>query len=330
MLQSCEALCCPISEDLEHRYQQAKQGFSVGQLELAALLTSAQITQRVCGVSTNTSLSSCTADYSFWRWTTINNMTKRFLVIWCRIIEDFVTATTTLNVFWFCWSSVIINWIFLKTFFSVSGYRPNYWLMVQIIIIPLGTFLLCFRSFRSNLWSDWTISWSIEDVADRRVNVCSPSHSVCLFSQHTSVDDGRGQVSSRSVRSARCKNSSSSADETPHVGNYRLLKTIGKGNFAKVKLARHIRTGREVRQDEGWDRTRGSQEPVKYSSNCQSFCFPERWRLKSLIKPSWTPPACRRWETDQISLDQCDPVETLSLVLIKGGNRLWALEDLKL
>uniref|UniRef100_A0A3Q3CEU0 non-specific serine/threonine protein kinase n=1 Tax=Haplochromis burtoni TaxID=8153 RepID=A0A3Q3CEU0_HAPBU len=33
----------------------------------------------------------------------------------------------------------------------------------------------------------------------------------------------------------------------PHVGNYRLLKTIGKGNFAKVKLARHMLTGREVR-----------------------------------------------------------------------------------
>ncbi|XP_051265034.1 MAP/microtubule affinity-regulating kinase 3 isoform X2 [Dicentrarchus labrax] len=63
---------------------------------------------------------------------------------------------------------------------------------------------------------------------------------------HTSVDDGRGQVSSRSVRSARCKNSLSAADETPHIGKYRLLKTIGKGNFAKVKLARHIPTGREV------------------------------------------------------------------------------------
>ncbi|XP_030577205.1 MAP/microtubule affinity-regulating kinase 3-like isoform X1 [Archocentrus centrarchus] len=62
-----------------------------------------------------------------------------------------------------------------------------------------------------------------------------------------SVDDGRSEVPSRSVRSARCKISSSSgADESPHVGNYRLLKTIGKGNFAKVKLARHIPTGREV------------------------------------------------------------------------------------
>ncbi|KAL6111039.1 mark1 [Pungitius sinensis] len=40
--------------------------------------------------------------------------------------------------------------------------------------------------------------------------------------------------------------SRAAADEPPHVGNYRLLKTIGKGNFAKVKLAKHTLTGREV------------------------------------------------------------------------------------
>uniref|UniRef100_A0A3Q4M8A2 non-specific serine/threonine protein kinase n=1 Tax=Neolamprologus brichardi TaxID=32507 RepID=A0A3Q4M8A2_NEOBR len=72
------------------------------------------------------------------------------------------------------------------------------------------------------------------------VNERDPEH-------HASVDDGRSEVPSRSVRSARCKNSSASGtDESPHVGNYRLLKTIGKGNFAKVKLARHIPTGWEV------------------------------------------------------------------------------------
>ncbi|XP_074547240.1 serine/threonine-protein kinase MARK1 [Halichoeres trimaculatus] len=44
-----------------------------------------------------------------------------------------------------------------------------------------------------------------------------------------------------------CRSSvTGSSDEQPHVGNYRLLKTIGKGNFAKVKLARHTLTGREV------------------------------------------------------------------------------------
>uniref|UniRef100_A0A8C8CQ51 non-specific serine/threonine protein kinase n=1 Tax=Oncorhynchus tshawytscha TaxID=74940 RepID=A0A8C8CQ51_ONCTS len=55
--------------------------------------------------------------------------------------------------------------------------------------------------------------------------------------------------SSRSL-GARCRNSiASCSDEQPHIGNYRLLKTIGKGNFAKVKLARHILTGKEVRLD---------------------------------------------------------------------------------
>ncbi|XP_048455672.1 MAP/microtubule affinity-regulating kinase 3a isoform X1 [Rhincodon typus] len=66
---------------------------------------------------------------------------------------------------------------------------------------------------------------------------------------HTSHVDGRSEVSSRPTRSggARCRNSiTSCVDEQPHIGNYRLLKTIGKGNFAKVKLARHILTGREV------------------------------------------------------------------------------------
>ncbi|EDL18624.1 MAP/microtubule affinity-regulating kinase 3, isoform CRA_b [Mus musculus] len=65
---------------------------------------------------------------------------------------------------------------------------------------------------------------------------------------HISHGDGRQEVTSRTGRSgARCRNSiASCADEQPHIGNYRLLKTIGKGNFAKVKLARHILTGREV------------------------------------------------------------------------------------
>ncbi|KAG9344711.1 hypothetical protein JZ751_010398 [Albula glossodonta] len=65
---------------------------------------------------------------------------------------------------------------------------------------------------------------------------------------HTSHSDGRSEVTARQGRSgARCRNSiASCTDEQPHIGNYRLLKTIGKGNFAKVKLARHILTSREV------------------------------------------------------------------------------------
>ncbi|XP_041731659.1 MAP/microtubule affinity-regulating kinase 4 isoform X3 [Coregonus clupeaformis] len=67
---------------------------------------------------------------------------------------------------------------------------------------------------------------------------------------HTSLSTSRSEKStgwsSRSL-GARCRNSITlCSDEQPHIGNYRLLKTIGKGNFAKVKLARHILTSKEV------------------------------------------------------------------------------------
>ncbi|XP_077356610.1 serine/threonine-protein kinase MARK2 isoform X9 [Festucalex cinctus] len=65
------------------------------------------------------------------------------------------------------------------------------------------------------------------------------------------IENSSGQDSkSSSGRSSmsRCRNSiaTTTSDEQPHIGNYRLLKTIGKGNFAKVKLARHVLTGKEV------------------------------------------------------------------------------------
>ncbi|KAI1240554.1 hypothetical protein IHE44_0008980 [Lamprotornis superbus] len=69
---------------------------------------------------------------------------------------------------------------------------------------------------------------------------------------HTSVD-GYTEPHIQPIKSSsrqnipRCRNSiTSTNEEHPHIGNYRLLKTIGKGNFAKVKLARHVLTGREV------------------------------------------------------------------------------------
>uniref|UniRef100_A0A8C8SEZ8 Serine/threonine-protein kinase MARK1 n=1 Tax=Pelusios castaneus TaxID=367368 RepID=A0A8C8SEZ8_9SAUR len=69
---------------------------------------------------------------------------------------------------------------------------------------------------------------------------------------HTAVDgytEPHVQPTKSSSRQniPRCRNSiTSTNEEHPHIGNYRLLKTIGKGNFAKVKLARHVLTGREV------------------------------------------------------------------------------------
>uniref|UniRef100_A0A668TPP8 non-specific serine/threonine protein kinase n=1 Tax=Oreochromis aureus TaxID=47969 RepID=A0A668TPP8_OREAU len=66
-----------------------------------------------------------------------------------------------------------------------------------------------------------------------------------LFS-HTSHTNGRQEISTRPGRTGVRPARSSEEPQQPHVGNYRLLKTIGKGNFAKVKLARHMLTGREV------------------------------------------------------------------------------------
>ncbi|KAH0540327.1 hypothetical protein KQX54_016395 [Cotesia glomerata] len=60
-------------------------------------------------------------------------------------------------------------------------------------------------------------------------------------SRFETTGDGVGVSSSGGRLSSRSRTS-----EEPHIGKYKLLKTIGKGNFAKVKLAKHIPTGKEV------------------------------------------------------------------------------------
>uniref|UniRef100_A0A671LSI9 non-specific serine/threonine protein kinase n=1 Tax=Sinocyclocheilus anshuiensis TaxID=1608454 RepID=A0A671LSI9_9TELE len=83
------------------------------------------------------------------------------------------------------------------------------------------------------------VSWGQEEIIDT-------DHVKTHASLSASRSEKGSGWSSRSL-GARCRNSiASCTDEQPHIGNYRLLKTIGKGNFAKVKLARHILTGREV------------------------------------------------------------------------------------
>ncbi|XP_053357165.1 serine/threonine-protein kinase MARK2 isoform X8 [Clarias gariepinus] len=55
-----------------------------------------------------------------------------------------------------------------------------------------------------------------------------------------------GKAGGRSSMSRSRNLATATTDDQPHIGNYRLLKTIGKGNFAKVKLAKHVLTGKEV------------------------------------------------------------------------------------
>uniref|UniRef100_A0A3B3WZZ6 MAP/microtubule affinity-regulating kinase 3 n=1 Tax=Poecilia mexicana TaxID=48701 RepID=A0A3B3WZZ6_9TELE len=76
------------------------------------------------------------------------------------------------------------------------------------------------------------------------VHIHIPLHRLTL--PHLLLQEQKSSTGRYSM--SRCPNSGSTAtsDEQPHVGNYRLLKTIGKGNFAKVKLARHVLTSKEV------------------------------------------------------------------------------------
>lgn len=71
-----------------------------------------------------------------------------------------------------------------------------------------------------------------------------PRHPRPMFKSASESSAGAGGGGS-SGGSARVS-SRSRASEEPHIGKYKLLKTIGKGNFAKVKLAKHVPTGKEV------------------------------------------------------------------------------------
>ena len=57
---------------------------------------------------------------------------------------------------------------------------------------------------------------------------------------------GSTRPSSAGSAGSNSRKMSRATNEDTYVGKYKLLKTIGKGNFAKVKLAKHMPTGQEV------------------------------------------------------------------------------------
>lgn len=95
--------------------------------------------------------------------------------------------------------------------------------------VPLGGRLLPGRRATGRAW----------ELGGRRTDGCARSALQPTLGHLDSKPSSKSNM-------LRGRNSATSADEQPHIGNYRLLKTIGKGNFAKVKLARHILTGKEV------------------------------------------------------------------------------------
>lgn len=90
---------------------------------------------------------------------------------------------------------------------------------------------------------DWRMKLILDGICSEIKSLFYLTLTPCPPSHQDSKSSGRSSMS-------RCRNSVSTttSDDQPHIGNYRLLKTIGKGNFAKVKLARHVLTGKEVSQ----------------------------------------------------------------------------------
>lgn len=62
----------------------------------------------------------------------------------------------------------------------------------------------------------------------------------------SSGNSSGAQRTGSSATGGRSGNTRTRNADDPHIGKYRLIKTIGKGNFAKVKLAKHELIGKEV------------------------------------------------------------------------------------
>uniref|UniRef100_A0A336LST4 MAP/microtubule affinity-regulating kinase 3 n=2 Tax=Culicoides sonorensis TaxID=179676 RepID=A0A336LST4_CULSO len=85
------------------------------------------------------------------------------------------------------------------------------------------------------------------------------SHTTTATTQSITQSESKSQSHSTAAPIKTRSSSSKSSPNMPmrssgqrwrpteeHIGKYKLLKTIGKGNFAKVKLAKHVPTGKEV------------------------------------------------------------------------------------
>nr|XP_037875767.1 MAP/microtubule affinity-regulating kinase 3 isoform X4 [Bombyx mori] len=73
----------------------------------------------------------------------------------------------------------------------------------------------------------------------------TPASPISPRTSQSASESSAGAGGGTSGGSTRVSSRSRTSEE-PHIGKYKLLKTIGKGNFAKVKLAKHVPTGKEV------------------------------------------------------------------------------------
>ncbi|VEL38910.1 unnamed protein product [Protopolystoma xenopodis] len=76
------------------------------------------------------------------------------------------------------------------------------------------------------------------------INAMPSGHHNHQHSSRSAVPGGGGSRSS--TNRSGWRRSEDQQHQQMQIGKYRLIRTIGKGNFAKVKLACHVITGKEV------------------------------------------------------------------------------------
>ena len=77
-------------------------------------------------------------------------------------------------------------------------------------------------------------------------NVLKPRTSTAGTDSNSITAASKTSPQGTDIRNSAPPPSRSYRSTEEHIGKYKLIKTIGKGNFAKVKLAKHLRTGKEV------------------------------------------------------------------------------------
>ncbi|XP_048525310.1 serine/threonine-protein kinase MARK2 isoform X11 [Dendroctonus ponderosae] len=90
-----------------------------------------------------------------------------------------------------------------------------------------------------------SLNRTASDVQDKNVVTLKRKPRLSRDRNKSNDNSESGGGRSNSTTSASGRNRPRLGEEVT-IGKYKLLKTIGKGNFAKVKLAKHVPTGKEV------------------------------------------------------------------------------------
>ena len=161
-------------------------------------------------------------------------------------VSDRLFVKKNTNFLSLCWSGswVVVYWIKnVDRLHLYCGSRQMTFKKIRHLRLVL-LLLACQYEF---VWEEWPVCFTFVWICYIRIHLILILFKGSDGSSGGGGGGGGGSGGGSGSASASVRSSSRRTSEEPHIGKYRLLKTIGKGNFAKVKLAKHIPTGKEVR-----------------------------------------------------------------------------------